>query len=112
VSLIDEGTIQRHETVFGPIPRHLIKAQIILSGDVFLPDMLGWLLRFEDGPELTVSKFREPCFAMDLIAPGLREAMQSRQQGALARVTQSGVIALGQRVFVVPLGAVRHGAAG
>lgn len=101
VSLIDEGTIRRHEAVFGPIDRAFIKAQIILAGDVFLPDLLGAVLSFEDGPELILSKYREPCFAMDLIAPGLREAMQGRQQGALARVTRGGVISLGQRVLVL-----------
>jgi hypothetical protein len=100
VSLIDEGTIWRHEAIFGPIDRALIKAQVILAGDVFLPDMLGAVLSFEDGAELTLAKYREPCFAMDLIAPGLRRAMQDRQQGALARVTRSGVISIGQRVLV------------
>lgn len=100
VSLIDEGTIWRHERIFGPINRSLIKSQIILAGDIHLPDMLDAALRFEDGAELTLSIMRKPCFAMDLIYPGLREAMQNGMQGALARVTQSGSIAVGQRVRV------------
>src|SRR5690348_5659391 len=39
VSLIDEGTIKRHEARFGPIERRFIKAQIILEGDVHLSDL-------------------------------------------------------------------------
>jgi hypothetical protein len=100
VSLIDEGTIWRHERFFGSIDRSLIKAQIILAGDVFLPDLLSAVLSFEGGAELTVSIHRQPCFAMDLIAFGLREAMQAGHQGALARVTKSGVIAVGQEVQI------------
>jgi hypothetical protein len=102
VSLIDEGTIWRHEAVFGTIDRSAIKAQIILTGDVFLPDLLGAVLTFQGGAELTLCLFRKPCFAMDLIATGLREAMKDGNQGALARVTCSGVIAVGQEVRIVP----------
>jgi hypothetical protein len=100
VSLIDEGTIWRHERVFGPIERSLIKAQIVLAGDLFLPRLIGRRLVFEGGAELVVSLAREPCFAMDLIAAGLREAMQGGQQGALGQVTRTGVIKVGQRVFL------------
>jgi hypothetical protein len=100
VSLIDEGTIQRHELRFGPIERSLVKAQIILAGDIYLPDLVGSVLSFEEGAELTLSVERKPCFAMDLIAPGLREAMEPRQQGVLAQVTRGGVIVVGQRVLV------------
>ena len=98
VSLIDEGTIRRHEAIFGPIDRSLIKAQIVVAGDIFLPDLLDSVLVFEGGAELTLSKVREPCFAMDLIAAGLREAMRPRQQGVLARVTRSGIIHMGQKI--------------
>jgi hypothetical protein len=98
VSLIDEGTIRRHEAAFGPLNRSFIKSQIILSGDIFLPEMIGATLSFEGGAELVLSIPREPCFAMDFIAEGLREAMQGGQQGALARVTRSGIITAGQRV--------------
>jgi hypothetical protein len=101
VSLIDEGTIQRHEQWFGPIERAYIKAQIILAGDVFLPDLLGQRLRFASGAELTLTIYRQPCFEMDLIAAGLREAMQGRQQGALAKVTLTGTIRLGDIVTLV-----------
>jgi hypothetical protein len=100
VSLIDEGTIWRHEAVFGPIDRAALKAQIILAGDVFLPGMLGAVLSFADGAELTLSIMRRPCYAMDLIAPGLKQAMQDGRQGAMARITASGAIRLGQRVTI------------
>lgn len=100
VSLIDEGTISRLEARFGQIDRSLIKAQIILAGDVFLPDLVGVALEFRDGAELTLSKYREPCYAMDLIKPGLQAAMESREQGVLARVTQSGPIEVGQIVQI------------
>lgn len=102
VSLIDEGTIWRHEADFGPIQRNAIKAQIILEGDVHLPDLLDATLHIGDEAVLTVSKEREPCFAMDLIATGLREAMMGGEQGALARVTSSGLIAVGDRVVIQP----------
>lgn len=100
VSLIDEGTIRRHEAVFGPIDRALVKSQVVLSGDLRMPDMLGATLAFEGGAEVTLSLPRKPCFAMDLIAPGLKEAMSDGNQGALARVTRTGVIRVGQRVFL------------
>lgn len=105
VSLIDEGTIQRHEAKFGPIPWNTIKAQIVLSGDVHLSDLVGATITFESGAELTISRHRDPCFAMDLIATGLREAMQNGEQGALARVTATGIIAVGMAATVVPAGA-------
>jgi hypothetical protein len=100
VSLIDEGTILRHAERFGPIDRSLVKAQIILEGDVYLPDLLGSRLVFEDGPEFVLSLERDPCFAMDLIAFGLRQAMEGGQQGALARVTADGPIWVGQAVNI------------
>jgi hypothetical protein len=37
---------------------------------------------------------------MDLISFGLREAMKAGHQGALARVTKSGLIAVGQEVEI------------
>jgi RimJ/RimL family protein N-acetyltransferase len=103
VSLIDEGTLRRHEARFGPIPRELVKSQVVLAGDLRLPDLIGQRLIFGEGPEAAVLQLtilRLPCFAMDLIAPGLREAMENGEQGALARVLTAGVIAVGQPVSV------------
>jgi hypothetical protein len=37
---------------------------------------------------------------MDLIAPGLREAMKAGEQGALARVVRGGPIRAGQAVTI------------
>jgi hypothetical protein len=102
VSLIDEGTIQRHEAVFGSINRAFIKSQIILAGDIRLPELLGCVLNFESGAEVSLAVPREPCYAMDLIAQGLREAMQHGEQGALGKVTRSGVVSVGDRVTVTP----------
>jgi hypothetical protein len=102
VSLIDEGTILRHEAVFGPIQRALVKSQVILAGDIRLPDLLGAVLVFEGGAEIALAIEREPCYAMDLISPGLRQAMEDGEQGALGRVTRSGFIAVGDRVRIVP----------
>jgi len=101
VSLIDEGTIWRLERRFGAIPRAQIKAQIILEGEVFVPSIVGHRLQFGQGAELVVSMERQPCYAMDLIAPGLREAMESGRQGALAVVTRGGQIMVGSSVLVV-----------
>jgi hypothetical protein len=102
VSLIDEGTIQRHEAVFGSINRAFIKSQIILAGDIRLPELLGCVLNFESGAQVSLAVPREPCYAMDLIAQGLREAMQHGEQGALGKVTCSGVVSVGDRVTVTP----------
>lgn len=88
--------------MFGSIDRRFIKSQIVLAGEVFLPDLLGGILSFEDGAELTLSIYRKPCFAMDLISPGLRESMKDGHQGALARVTKSGLIQVGQSVRIYP----------
>ncbi len=101
LSLIDEGTIWRLERRFGPIPRELVKAQIILAGDVHLPALTGAKLRFAGGPEVVVAIERKPCFAMDLICTGLREAMQGGHQGALGRVLTSGPIQVGDAVEIV-----------
>jgi MOSC domain-containing protein YiiM len=111
VSLIDEGTIWRHEAVFGSINRAFIKAQIVLEGDVHLPSVLGQHLMFADGAVLKLALPRKPCYAMDLIAPGLRDAMQGGWQGALATVIQSGMIAMGQRVVVLSKDEIGAGAA-
>lgn len=102
VSLIDEGTIGRHEALFGPINRAFIKSQVVLAGDVRLPDLLGAALVFESGAEIVLSVHREPCFAMNLIAPGLQQAMRDGEQGALGKVTRSGIIAVGDRVTIMP----------
>jgi hypothetical protein len=107
VSLIDEATISRLERQFGPIPHACVKAQIVLSGDVFLPELMDATLYFEDGAAIVLAKVRDPCYAMDLIAPGLKDAMEHGQQGGLGRVIASGRIVVGQGVTVsVPSGAV------
>lgn len=103
VSLIDEGTLARHEARFGPIPRELVKSQIVLAGELRLSDLTGQRITFGEGAEAAVLQLtipRQPCFAMDLIAPGLRAAMEDGEQGALARVIAGGVIAVGQAVTV------------
>jgi hypothetical protein len=102
VSLIDEGTIQRHEALFGPINRAFIKSQVVLDGDIRLPDLLGATLVFESGAEIVLTIDREPCFAMDLIAMGLQQAMMDGEQGALGKVTRSGIMTVGDRVSIVP----------
>lgn len=103
VSLIDEGTIHRHEARFGPIERRFIKAQIVLEGEVHLPDHVGWVLELEGGPSLEIAIMREPCYAMDFIAPGLKDAMEGGEQGALARVLSDGEIWVGQHAILRPI---------
>jgi hypothetical protein len=100
VSVIDEGTLLRHEDRFGPFDRRFVKSQVILAGDVRLPDMIGATLEFEDGPTMVVAIEREPCFAMDLIAPGMRDAMEGGEQGALVMVTRAGPIYVGQPLTI------------
>lgn len=101
VSLIDEGTVRRLEKSFGTIPQEFVKSQIVLAGDVHLPSLIGSTLRFSGGAELKVALERKPCYAMDLIASGLREAMEEGQQGALAMVTAGGRISRGDAVTVL-----------
>jgi MOSC domain-containing protein YiiM len=100
VSLIDEGTIWKLEKQFGSIDRATIKAQIILEGEVRLSQLIGKKLTFIDGATLELSTARVPCFAMDLIAPGVRSAMANGNQGALARVIATGIIEVGDGVVV------------
>jgi hypothetical protein len=105
VSLIDEGTLARHAARFGAFPWEYVKSQIVLAGDLRLPDQLGWRLVFGEGEAAAVLQLtirRDPCGAMDLIVPGLREAMELGEQGALARVLQGGLIAVGQQVLLLP----------
>jgi hypothetical protein len=103
VSLIDEATLMRHEARFGAVPWELVKSQIVLAGDLRLPDLIGHSLVFGEGEDAAVLQLtipRCPCFAMDLIASGLREAMEGGEQGALARVVTGGLIVVGQPVTV------------
>ncbi|MDB5076176.1 MAG: hypothetical protein JWO42_2355, partial [Chloroflexi bacterium] len=103
VSLIDEGTLERHFRQFGPFPLEFVKSQILLDGDIQLPDLLGREVVFGEGDDAVVLQLtikRDPCEAMDLIAPGLREAMKDGEQGALARVVRGGRIVLGQKVTI------------
>jgi len=104
VSLIDEGTLRRHYRRFGEFPVSFVKSQVVLAGDVYLPSLLGRELVFGEGDEAVVLELtirRDPCEAMDLISPGLREAMKGGEQGALARVVRGGRLAVGQRVTVL-----------
>jgi hypothetical protein len=103
VSLIDEATLARHYERFGDFPEEFVKAQVVLAGDVHLPDLLDRELMFgesEDAAILQLTIRRDPCEAMDLITSGLREAMKNGEQGALARVVRGGRIAVGQTVTV------------
>lgn len=110
VSLIDEGTIARHEAVFGRIERSLIKSQIILDGEILLSALAGTRLVFNGGAELEITVERKPCFQMDMIVPGLREAMQNGEQGALARVVTGGELWVGQGVEILLEAGAGHAA--
>lgn len=101
VSLIDEATLERHSARFGTIPWDAVKSQIVLAGALHLPDYLGHYLVFGEGVDAVALQLtipRHPCFAMDLIVPGLRAAMENGQQGALARVVQGGTLRVDQHV--------------
>jgi hypothetical protein len=103
VSLIDEGTLKRHHERFGQFPVEFVKSQVVLAGDVPLPALLGRALVFGTGDDAAILELtirRDPCEEMELIAPGLREAMKNGEQGALARVVRGGRIAIGQTVTV------------
>ena len=103
VSLIDAGTLARHEARFGTLAWELVKSQIVLAGDLRLPDLLGRRLVFGEGDEAAILELtikRDPCFAMDLIHTGLREAMRDGEQGALARVLHGGPIRVGMALTV------------
>jgi MOSC domain-containing protein YiiM len=68
-----------------------------------LPDLLGREVVIGEGDDAVVLELtikREPCEAMDLIAPRLREAMKDGEQGALARVVRGGWIEAGQKVTI------------
>ena len=103
VSLIDEGTLKRHYERFGEFPVEFVKAQVVLAGEIQLPNLLGRELVFGEGDEAVVLELtirRNPCEEMELIAPGLREAMKDGEQGALARVVRGGHLVVGQPVTV------------
>jgi len=103
VSLIDAGTIGRHIERFGSFPVEYVKSQIVLAGAIRLADYLGCQVIFGEGAEATILELtipRKPCFAMDLIHPGLKAAMENGEQGALARVARGGEISVGMAVTV------------
>ena len=98
MSLIDEGTLARLRARFGAFATAFVKSQVVLAGDLQLPDLLGRDLVFGQGEDAVVLRLtvrRDPCEAMDLITPGLREAMKNGEQGALAYVVRGGRIAVG-----------------
>jgi hypothetical protein len=104
VSLIDEGTLERHRSRFGTFPWEAVKSQIVLVGEVHLPDFLNHYLVFGDGADAVVLQLtilRRPCFEMDLIVLGLRAAMEHGEQGALARAVQGGRLLVGQQVTLI-----------
>jgi hypothetical protein len=104
VSLIDEGTLARLIDRFGPFPLEFVKSQIILAGKVRLSEYLGHRVTFGEGEDAAILELtihRQPCFAMDLIRPGLKTAMEGGEQGALARVTRGGLIEVGMPVAVL-----------
>jgi hypothetical protein len=100
ISLIDEGTILRHQEAFGEIAWNTIKAQIVLAGDVYLPGLVGNVLELENGSAIEISVMREPCFAMDFIREGLRDAMRQGNQGAMAKVLRGGWVNVGERIRI------------
>jgi hypothetical protein len=103
VSMIDVATVARHRARFGDFPMEWVKSQLVLAGDVHLPDYLGREVIVGDGDDSVVLQLtikRDPCEAMDLISPGLRAAMADGEQGALARVVRGGRITLGQKVTI------------
>ncbi|HVC82738.1 MAG TPA: MOSC domain-containing protein [Chloroflexota bacterium] len=103
VSLIDEGTLARLIDRFGPFPLEFVKSQIVLAGDIRLSDCLGHRIRFGEGEDAVILELtihRQPCYAMDLIHPGLKAAMENGEQGALARVLRGGLIEVGMPVTV------------
>ena len=103
ISLIDEGTLKRHYERFGEFPVGFVKSQVVLAGEIHLPDLLGRELVFGEGDEAVVLELsirRDPCEEMELITPGLREAMKNGEQGALARVVRGGHLVVGQTVTV------------
>ena len=103
VSLIDAGTLGRHEARFGPFPWEFVKSQIVLAGSLRLPDLLGRRLVFGEGEEAAILELtihRQPCYAMDLIHPGLKTAMEHGEQGALARVVRGGELRVGMTVHL------------
>jgi hypothetical protein len=103
VSLIDEGTLARLEPRFGPIPLAVVKSQIVLAGDIRLPDLSGRDVIVGEGDDAVILQLtieRDPCRSMDLIAPGLCEAMRDGELGMFARVLQGGTIRVGQPVTI------------
>lgn len=103
VSLIDEGTLARLIARFGPFRLEFVKSQIVLAGEIRLSDYLGHRIRFgagEGAANLELTIHRQPCYAMDLIRPGLKAAMADGEQGALARVLRGGPIEVGMPVTV------------
>ncbi len=103
VSLIDEGTLERLRERCGLVPTDMVKSQIVLAGSVRLTDLLGRTLTFgqgEEAPVLQLTIKRDPCYIMDIITPGLQDAMKDGEQGALARVVRGGLIMVGQSVTI------------
>src|SRR5438445_377549 len=54
VSLIDQGTLDRHRAQFGEFPLEFVKSQIVLAGDVHLPDFLGREVVFGEGDDAAI----------------------------------------------------------
>ena len=101
VSLIEREVLAQHARALGcVIPPGAARSNVETVGVDLVP-LVGRRLMIGEA-EIEVTLARTPCEAMDLVAPGLQEAMRGGRQGVLARVVRSGLIRVGDAIVALP----------
>jgi MOSC domain-containing protein YiiM len=100
VTLIERETIQQHAASLGAqFDPGDVRSNIETTG-IDLISLIGQQVRIGEAILLFVEP-RTPCHKMDALAPGLRESMENKRQGVIARVIKDGQVHPGDTIEVI-----------
>jgi MOSC domain-containing protein YiiM len=100
VTLIERETIAQHAAALGAqLDPGGVRSNIETNG-IDLISLIGQQVRVGEAVLLFVEP-RTPCHKMDALVPGLRELMENKRQGVIARVVESGRVRPGDRIEAI-----------